>query len=186
MSAGVSLAWALALGFGSLSSALALVDRTAIARISLVLDRPGLAWIQALGGYALIAMASRQLPSTPQGLSTPSKIGWLALLAWTYRLLLLRFLWLTGNALPSQRLEVEVAALSTSLGNLPLYAFFAVLADALLFAHAAICLTDSTRAKGWLSTSANQDLGKASLIATGLILYVVGTIATVCLATGRV
>jgi hypothetical protein len=179
----LAVLWALGLGFGSLGHALIFVDAAASARLFSCLDAPVLAWMTTLAGFGLIA-STTSAPLVPRRPGLSRALVLLTLLAWTFHELVLRFPWLVRDVDPGSRATVEGALLSRTFEGIPLLAFLILLADAVLWTHAILGVLRAAEARGWLLFSL-PTTGRRALEIAGLILFLVGAVTTVHLATGR-
>jgi hypothetical protein len=180
-----AIIWAIGLALGSVANAVVFVDDSALARWSTVFDGPSVSWVSAIAGYTLIGSSTRLSPSSVSSRRL-RPVSVLALVAWTYHLLLLRWPWLIATVSPSTRLSVYSGTLSQSLSSVPVYAFGELLASAVLLTHATLYLLAAAHRKGWFPRDNCPSVARFCLVSIAVALYFLSAAFTIDLATGRI
>lgn len=172
------------LALASLGNTLLLLDVSAAERLSMLVDGCVISWLSAVFGY-LCLIVSTQTTLWERSRAASRGLHLLAMLAWSYHLLLLRWPWLTRQTLPGARLEEYSRSLSRSWESLPVHAFGELLALALLFTHAALYLVAQTRRRGLFAEFAAGNLGPRVVTVLAIALFSLSAWVTVSLAVGR-
>lgn len=151
---GACVVWVAGLIVASLGNSLVCLDRAALERWSRLFDAPFMAWAAAVSGYYMItnvaqllraAQLMRAAPTTP----IPNELlSTLALFGWTYHLLLMRWPWLSGQAMPGMRLSIDTGTLSSTWYGMPMAAFLELSAFGLIVTQALMGLIETARRRG--------------------------------------
>lgn len=177
--------WTLGLVLWVLLHATLLVDSTAFARVAALFDRPALAWLEAVGGFAAIVGVSIHLQQQQAFASrVKSMLGLsvLSLASYGYHLFLLRWPWLTGAAAYDSRIAWWSAVLSTTSHGVPWRAFGELLGIAILLTHGFLGLSGTA---AWQRFGGAPQRHHFVLVAVGLLTYLSASSVVIALATGR-
>lgn len=183
-SAGGVLFWATGLVIGTLGDSLICVDVDAFERWSRAFDGQWVSWLGAILGYAMIANAAQRTSAEPRARAF-AWLGILALLGWTYHLLVLRWPWLTGSVTEGMRLEVYAGALSQGWQGMPLVAFLELVATGLIVTQAALSLLQVARSRGLIPQADVPSRFRTGCISAALALFALQAFVIIRLAQGR-
>jgi hypothetical protein len=181
---GEACLWAASLAAGTFGNAVVFLDPSALARWSSLVDRPWPAWLYALAGFVVIGKSTRLKPAASK-IRRLRILSLLALAAWAYHLLYLRFPWLVADVAPADRLSVYSGKLSQTWANVPLLAFVELVSVALLIAHASLFLIVAATRTGLSPESGSSNRLRRIVVLMALIHYALSAAFIVALATGR-
>ncbi len=192
----LSGAWLVVLGLGILANASILFGEEAFDRVGAALDgTQAHAWTEAVIGFLVIGLLGWQSHLTPPQRLAGTPRGWderlsfgldlLALVAWTTYLGFLRVPWLLGGAGPDARLELWSRTLASTTSGYPVAAFALVMAQGLLLTHAGRRFLRFLEKSGLLADVRARRRAETATFLLTLMLFLVGAVATVGIATGR-